>query len=122
MTPQELKSKVLEKLQVKAAGEDAQPDDVALVSARYESLYNMLNTEGLVSWPFGSDIPDSVEIPLVTMLACHSAREFGVVGQQYAELLAEGGMALPKMSWSERQLRRIMAKKYVPTRQASEYY
>jgi hypothetical protein len=122
MTPQELKQKVLEKLQVTAAGEDSQPEDIQRVGARYESLYNMLNSEGLVSWAVTADIPDFVEIPLTAMLSCHCAKEFGVVGQAYAELLAEGGMSLPQMSWAERQFRRLMARKYVATRQSSEYF
>jgi hypothetical protein len=122
MTPQELYEKTLEKLQVTAAGEDSQPEDIALVTARYTSLYDLLNSEGLVSWAVANDIPDNVEIPLTMMLACHSAREFGVTGQAYAELLAEGGLALPQMSWAERQMRRMAAKKYVPTRVQTEFY
>ncbi len=122
MTRQELYEKVLQKLGVIAAGESAAPEDTQLVEARYTSLYNLLNADDLTPWTGTGGLPDYGEIPVTTMLACHCAREFGVVGQRYAELLAEGGFQLPQTSWAERQLRRVVAKKYVATRAQSEYY
>ncbi len=122
MTTQELFEKVLEKLQVTAAGEDSQPEDIQLIESRYTSLFNLLDSEGLVSWDITDEIPDNVEMPLTMMLSAHSAREFGIVGQAYANVIAEGGLALPQMSWAERQLRRLMAKPYIPKPATSEYY
>lgn len=122
MTLQELFEKTLQKLQMTAAGEPAEPEDTQLVGRRYASLYDMLNSEGLVSWAANGDLPDSVELPITAMLACHCAREFGVVGQAYAEILLEGGIALPQMSWAERQLRRLMARKYVPNSARPDYF
>jgi hypothetical protein len=123
MTLQEFYEKTLQKMQVTAAGESAAPEDTELVSDRYVSLYEMLNAEKLVSWPVTADIPDRVTLPLIAMLAAHCAREFGIVGQAYAGLIAEGGIALPGgMSSAEKQLRRIQAKDYVPTRAVSEYF
>jgi hypothetical protein len=122
MTTQELFEKVLQKLQVTAAGEDSQPEDIALIRSRYTSLYNLLDSEQLVSWDITNDIPDNVEMPLTMMLAAHSGREFGIVGQAYANLIAEGGLALTPMSWAERQLRRLMAKPYIPKPATSEYF
>ncbi len=122
MTPQELYESALAKLHVTAAGEDSRPEDVAIVRTRYAEIYGLLNAEELVSWPVEGDIPDEAGIPLVTMLACHAAKEFGVTGAQYQELLAEGGMNLPQASWAERSLRRVMARRYVSTRMETEYF
>jgi hypothetical protein len=122
MTLQELYRKTLERLGQVAAGEDAPPEDVQLVAGRYVGLYELLNSEELVAWAVDDPLPDYVEIPLVSMLACHCAREFGIVGGALAELMAEGGMSLPQMSWAERQLRRLMARAYVSQPATPEYY
>lgn len=122
MTPQDLYQKTLERLRVVAAGEAAQPEDIALVTARYSGVYNLLNALELVTWAESQEIPDEFEIPLVAILSAHSAQEFGVQEPRYTELLSEGGVQLPQTSWAERQLRALVAKKYVPTRAQSEYY
>jgi hypothetical protein len=122
MTLAELYEKTLQKIGLIAANEAAEPEDVALVAARYVGLYNLLNGLDLVSWAQSAAIPDQFEIPLVTMLACHCASEFRVPPADYQKLLAEGGVALPQTSWAERQLRLLIAKDYVPTRAQSEYF
>jgi hypothetical protein len=122
MTTQELFEKVLQKLQVTAAGEDSQPEDIQLIQTRYSSLYRLLDSENLVSWDITNDIPDEVEMPLTMMLACHSGREFGIVGQAYANLVSEGALALTPMSWAERQIRRLMTKPYIAKPATSEYF
>lgn len=122
MTLQELYENALQRIGIIAAGEAASPEDLALVADKYEALYELLNAEELVRWSKTGNPPDAVDIPLTAMLAAHAAMEFSVPPEKYAQLLQEGGFNLPQKSWAERQLRRLMARKYVPSRMRSEYY
>jgi hypothetical protein len=122
MTLQDLYEKTLQRLQITAANEAAEPEDTAVVAARYVGLYKLLRAENLVNWAQTASPPDEVEIPLVAMLACHCAREFSIVDPLYSQLLSEGGLGLPQSSWAERLLRSLMSRPYVATRAQSEYY
>lgn len=122
MTLQELYEKTLQRLGVIQAGESAAPEDTATVRDRYVGLYSLLNGLELTTWAQTADVPDQFEVPLVAMLAAHCAHEFQVQEPRYTQLLSEGGVSLPQISWAERQMRQLVAKKYVPTRAQSEYF
>jgi hypothetical protein len=126
MTPQELRKAALQELQVLPAGQDASPEDDAVVSARYDALYDMLLSEGLVAWASGDDIPEYAQNPVTQMLAYFCAPAFGIAGQRLVDLKINGALNLPIQmggpSLAERQLRRQLAKKPVPYPVSSEYY
>lgn len=111
--------KALEKLQVIAAGESADPGDTQLIADKYASLYAMLRDRELVSWAVADDVPDGVVLPLVAMLAFASAGEFGIDPSLYA---AEGALDTTPPSLAERQLRQFMSRKYVSQPARPEYF
>lgn len=117
MTLNELYRKTLEKLQVVAAGEPADPDDTQLIASKYTRVYNQLAGLNLVSWTDTGDVPDEAGEQLVMMLAYAAAREFGANGDP-----SEGAIGLPTPSLAERQLRHQLAGPYVSYPAASEYF
>ena len=119
MTLNNLYRRTLEKLQVVAEGEAADPGDVMLIASKYASLYDMLSVKGLVSWSVEDDLPDFSVIPITSMLAYVSAAEFGI---DSVALATEGALDLPQVSLAERQLRSQMSKTFVSYPAQSEYF
>lgn len=120
MTLIDLYRKALEKLQVVAAGEAVDPDDNALVAAKYAALYEMLITKKLVAWAANDDVPDFAVVPLTAMLAFLAANEFGIDAQRFA---LEGALDVPgTVSIAERQLRAQLVRDYVSVPATSEYF
>lgn len=122
MTPSELYTKALQRLQVLAAGESPSAEDRALVSEKYTALHDQLLTLDLVSWGVADDIPDYVSLPVTMMLAWACAREFAASPQMMQELTLEGAVGLPVPSLAERQLRQQFARRYISTPAQSEYF
>lgn len=126
MTPAELKTAVLKELRIVAAGEDAQPEDVAVVTEKYTGLYNMLLAEGLVAWELAADVPTYAEQPLIAMLAYLCGTSFGVNPARMQQLELMGALNLPLQrggpSVAEKQLRRQLAVKPVPYPAQSDYF
>jgi hypothetical protein len=119
MTRIQLYRKVLERLQVVAAGEQASADDTQLIAASYVIVYNQLAGLGLVSWALTEDIPDEAGEPLVNAICHKSAVEFGWPVGSFAN---EGAIGLPNSSLAERQLRQMHAREYVPYPAQPEYF
>jgi len=119
MTLVDLYDRVLQRLEVTAAGEPNDVSDVQVVSGWYEALYDMLLTKGLAAWGLTDDVPAYAVIPLTFMLSYLSARDFGKNAQDYA---AEGALDLPTPSIAERQLRTQLAKRVIPCRMRIEYF
>lgn len=109
MTATELKLATLRKLRVLAAGEDADPDDFALMGEKYVGLHAMLVEMSLVTWALSEDIPRKAEQPVISMLAAMTADDFGVAEPRASVLKAEGLLKLPQASVAERQLRGLLA-------------
>lgn len=118
MTLSQLYRKALEKLQVVAAGEDAEPDDVQLIASKYDSVYAMLQGLKLVSWARSGELPNEAAEPLIMMLAFASADEFGADPAEFAT----GAIGLERPALAERQLRTQMAREYVSHPAESEYF
>lgn len=126
MTLLNLREKVLQRLRVLAVGEEANPNDDALIQAKYEALYDMLATDGLVSWAVAADVPDYAALPLIDLLAYASASDFGIEGPEYEQLKREGAFHLSPReggpSQAERLLRVQFAKNYVPFPAQPDYF
>lgn len=126
MTLSELRTAVLQELGVLASGETATAADDQLVADKYSALYDMLLTEGLVTWTASEDIPEYAETPITYMLAWLCLNPFGIVGEMAARITRLGALNLPASdggpSLAERILRRQLAKKYVPYPVQSEYF
>lgn len=118
MTLTDLKRKTLERLEVVAAGESADPDDTALVADKYTSLYDMLLTMRLVAWTSTAAVPDYAVIPLTSMLAYACATEFGEDQNRFAD----GIVGANPPGLAEQQLRKQLAKNYVSSVATSEYF
>lgn len=126
MTLTELKTAVLQELNVLATGESPVDGDATIVADKYAGLYEMLLTEGLISWASTEDVPTFAEMPITWMVAYLSVGEFGVPAQKRQELQLKGALNLsPKLggpSLAEQQLRRQLAANFVYAPQATEYF
>lgn len=121
MTLTDLYRRTLQKLQVLAAEEPADPSDLRVVEEKYVSLHGQLTGEAICDWGVSEDIPTTVELPVIDMLACVCASDFGLTPNYL-----EGAIALPPdkggPSLAERQLRRVMARSYVSAPAQAEYF
>ncbi len=123
MTPAQLKSAALKKLQITAAGDSDAADDVAILTTKYEGLHKMLLKDSLVSWSLTEDIPKEAEQPMVSMLAAFAANEFGIPDPRYSRLQLEGQFNLQNgPSLAERQLRKALADPHVSSTLVTEYF
>lgn len=115
MTIIELRRKVLEKLQVNAAGEPIQSSDAQLVQGKYEALHDILLQDNLVDWVVSDEIPTAYGHTMVAMLAAECVNEFYCPDNLKATLLSEGKYDLPAPlgpSVAERRLRKLAAPGY----------
>lgn len=126
MTPAALKSAVLKKLEVTAAGDSDAADDIAIITQKYVSLHKLLLVDGLVTWSITEAIPEEAAQAIIMMLAFSAANEFGVPELRYNRLAREGALNMPEVvggpSVAERQLRKALAPKYVSSAVVSEYF
>lgn len=122
MTVTEFKKRVLEKLGVLTPGEDPNYEDALTINTRYESLHEMLVSEGLVDWTTEDEIPAYAEEPMAAMVASMSATDFALPVARVAQLHAEGAYGLTPPSWAEKQLRNQRARGFVYSPQRTTYY
>lgn len=119
MTLVTLYQRILEKLQVVAAGESGAPEDVQLVAAKYVSVWNQLKTRSLVSWAVTEAVPDEAAESIIKAVAYAASGEFDEDPADYA---AEGAIGLPQISIAERDLRQLHARDYVSSPAQAEYF
>lgn len=122
MTPTELKTAALQRLRVLESGENPDPDDFQLIGTRYDGLHALLLFKQLSIWALNEDIPGKCQEPVISMLAALAVNDFPVSPQRKSDLIAQGALDLPTMSLAERQLRKALARPYIPTPQRSEYF
>jgi hypothetical protein len=126
MTTTELRRKVLEKLQVIAAGEGVHAADGVLVQDKYESLHEVLLHNNLVEWTITEDIPTEYESLMTAMVAAECVDEFYAPPELKAAIIGSGKYGLsPQLggpSLAERQLRRLAAPSYAGEPVRSDYF
>lgn len=126
MTLPELYEAALRELRIVAAGESVPVEYTNIVEAKYLALYDMLLGDQLAAWGASEDVPAYAEEPVTIMLAFLCCRSFGINQARTAELEQAGALHLdPRKggpSLAERQLRRQLAKSYVPYSAVSEYF
>lgn len=126
MTPAQLKSAVLKKLQITAAGGSDAADDISILTDKYAGLHAMLLDAELVIWSLTENIPKKAEQPIVALLAAFAANEFGIPEPRYTRLQTEGAFNLPANrggpSLAETQLRKALSADYVSSPVVSEYF
>lgn len=122
MTPTELKTAALQRLQVLPAGENPDPDDFQLIEQKYVALHALLLQKQLVIWASNEDIPAKAQEPVIAMLAAFAVHDFSVPPQRRRELILEGGLDLPQPSIAERQLRKVLAVPYVTNTFRGTYF
>jgi hypothetical protein len=109
MTPTELRRKVLEKLQVIAAGESAHASDGQVVQDKYEALHAILLDSELIDWSISEEIPDEYKHLIVNMVAAECIDEFYCPDNLKAAIVAEGKFDTNPPSIAERRLRKLSA-------------
>lgn len=126
MNAAELQVAVLQELGVLSTGESANPADAAIVDQKYATLYEMLLSEGLVSWAADDDVPDFAGNAVVLMTAYLCCGAFEVPPQKKAELTRRGQLNLKPSeggpSEAEIQLRRQLASRFVYQPAQTEYF
>jgi hypothetical protein len=121
MTRNELYRAVLERLQVAADGEPAQPEDIAKVAGRYDDIFEMLSTRDFTNW-HGSDIPADAGLAVTMVVAAYVAEDFFLPEKRKNDLKVEGFLDLPVPSVAERMLKRRLAAPYISSRVKTEYF
>lgn len=118
----ELRKAALQKLQVLAAGEDAEAEDGLLIQQKYEALHAQLTEKELATWALDEDIPAKVQEPVIAMLAAMSVDEYGIAEPRRSTLIAAGALDLPQTSLAERQLRKVLSSAYIATPLTTCYF
>jgi hypothetical protein len=122
MTPIQLRTRVLQRLGVLAAGEPPNPDDGQVVAQKYAIVHDYLLEKGIVSWSIDEDVPDSVSIPVINIVAYACSSEFGITGPMLGQLAIEGALDADPVSLGERQLRKQQSQNYISEPAESEYF
>jgi hypothetical protein len=122
MTLTQLKTRVLERLMVLAAGETPNADDAQLVERRYREVHDMLLVNDLASWAVEEDIPDNCATAMRMIVAYYCAPEFGITGQFKGELAIEGALDASPVSLGERMLRKQQATSYTNEPSQPDYF
>jgi len=120
MTHQELKTRVLIRLGVLAAGEAPAPEDGQTVLDRYRVLNALLVQNDLINWTFSEDVPDEYEMVIIDMVAAEAVGHFA--NPDPASVIAMGKFGLTPPSPAERILRSLTARTYVNRPVESEYF
>jgi hypothetical protein len=122
MTLNELYRQSLERMQVAADGEPAQPGDVQKVAERYLVVFELLNAKDLADWDAEEDIPPDAGFAVVLVLAAYCAEDFFVPEPRKSTIKVEGYLDLPQPSLAERMLNKRNAAKYLSQPAQSEYF
>lgn len=122
MTLNELYRQTLDRLQVAAEGEPAQPEDLQKVAERYLAVFELLNAKRLADWDAEEDIPPDAAFAVALVLAAYAAEEFFVPEPRKSGLKAEGYLDLPQPSLAERMLKNRNASVYISKPSQSEYF
>lgn len=126
MTITELRRKVLEKLQVVAAGEPVHADDGLVVQSKYEALHDILLQDNLIDWVVTEEIPTAYGQVMIAMLAAECVNEFYVPADLKAAIIGEGKYDLPAQlggpSIAERRLRKLAAPGFNGEPAQPDYY
>jgi hypothetical protein len=122
MTLNELYRMTLERMQVAADGEPAQPSDIQKVAQRYQVVFELLNAKDLADWDAQEDIPPDAGFAVSLVMAAYCAEDFFVPEPRKSGLKAEGYLDLPQPSLAERTLNRRNAARYLSRPAQPEYF
>lgn len=122
MTLNELYRMTLERMQVAADGEPAQPGDIQKVSQRYTVVFELLNAKDLADWDATEDIPPDAGFAVSLVMAAYCAEDFFVPEPRKTGLKAEGYLDLPQPSLAERMLNKRNAARYLSQPAQAEYF
>jgi len=122
MTLNDLYRRTLEKMQVAADGEPAQPGDIQAVARKYVEVFELLQTNKLADWDGEADIPPDAGNALSMVMAAYCAEDFFVPEPRKGNLKAEGSLDLPQPSLAERILRKRMSAAYISAPVQTEYF
>lgn len=110
-----LRNDVLRELNVLPAGQTASAEDAALVEARIQATFDLLDDDGLLTWEVESDaIPSRSYLPLIPLVAVSLCGAYGQMAR-LGELQTRAAGAL-------KTLRKQAALPYVHTVTPSDYF
>ena len=118
LTAADIRRRVLTRLGVTAAGEEASADDASMVDAAVSAVHDQLAGKGLTTngsntWTV-ERIPDYVGSAYVALVASEVADDFGISDGKAQRLLAQAKEA-------EREIRRQIAVPYNPDATMTDY-
>jgi hypothetical protein len=122
MTLNELYRMTLERMQVAADGEPAQPSDIQKVAQRYTVVFELLNAKDLADWDAEDDIPSDAGFAVSLVMAAYCAEDFFVPEPRKTTLKVEGLLDLPQASIAERMLNKRNTARYLSRPAQSEYF
>lgn len=122
MTLNELYRMTLERMQVAADGEPAQPSDIQKVAQRYTVVFELLNAKGLADWDAEEDIPPDAGFAVSLVMAGYCSEDFFVPEPRKTTLKAEGLLDLPQPSLAERMLTKRNTSHYLSQPIQAEYF
>lgn len=120
MTLQDLKTRVLMRLGVLAAGEPPAPEDGQTVLDRYRALNALLLQKDLINWTDDEDVPDEYELVLIDMVAAEAVGYFAHPDPQ--GVIAMGKFGLVPPSPAERTLKQLASTGYISRTLRTEYF
>lgn len=122
MTPTEVKTAALREMGAVSFNETPPAEEFAAAGEKYGLLHAMLLEQDLATWAVTEDIPDNCSMPVVWMLANLLTATLGASDSDIMKYQALGALNASQLSLAERQLRRVLAKDYVPQVATAEYF
>ena len=115
-------TEVLRELKVVGPNGTASAEDTQRVTDAYTRVWDMLFNRDLVTWQYADSLPDWAVLPLTKMVSFAVAPRFAIKGERLLMLKQEGEIDAERPSWAERQLRKQVAKKFVPSTLSNNYF
>lgn len=121
MTPTQLKTAALRKMQVISPDMPVSSEDMAIMTEKYTGLHALLSRD-VINWQLNDSIPAESSEALASILAAYAVNDFGIGEPRRSSLKAEGALFAPQMSPAELQLRRSIFGSFVHRPQRAEYF
>jgi len=97
MTKTKLIKKILQKLKVLESGESPDSEQTATVSEMYDTVYQELKSDELVTWTAAGDIPEKQASQMIIFMASRLVDEFSVPEQRASRLIIQGDIAYDRL-------------------------
>ena len=100
-TKAEIATLVAQKLKVLETGATIDSDDSTLIQGKYDSRYQILAAQDLVSWGSGDDIPTGAEFAVTALVARDCLSEFHVDDKTMQAVIFDADRAIDDLMMLE---------------------